>query len=915
MPDWKPEIARRLAPLKLDPVREAEITEELAQHLEDRFQELVSRGATEDQAQRTALAELSDEDLLTKGLRQVEQEAPRKPIVLGSGGHNFLSSLWQDVRYSFRQLRRNPGFAAVAILTLALGIGANTAIFSVVDAVLLRPLPVQHSQQLVDVYNEIPQKILFIRDVPLSYPEYEDLVRQSTCFSGLAAYYADTFALERQSGSWLVPGMLVTGNYFDTLGVGAVLGRTFDSAGVAKPGGYAVAVISHSLWERQFGGNRNVLGKTIELNGNLFTVIGVAPASFNGLAPVAAPQIWVPLTQESWHVMVRWSLENRGANSVQVVGRLRPGRTIQQAQTEMSTIASRLAAQYPKTDKGHTIQLFPANQVRILPGEVDKTLYRASAVLMAVVGLVLLIACTNVAAMSLARAASRRKEIAVRAALGAGRWRLTRQLLTESLLLALGGGAAAVVMTRVANGEFVRALNALPLPAELNVTLGLHVDYRVLIFTMLAVALATMLFGLAPALQASRTTAADVLKEEGRGGSGRRHRLLSALVVAQVAASLVLLVCAGLSLRSVFNAYRINPGFQPRGVVTAQFAPNVVGYNASQAATFYDTLGRRVKRLPGVTSAAFSDNLLPLTLRGLRRPTNVTPSAMAASLPEKQWPLVDRSQVGPGYFRTMGIPILRGREFLKTDTAKAPRVAVVNQALARNFWPGQDPIGKRLDIGDIKKEWEVVGVVATAKYVTLGEKPRPLVYLSILQTGNSSRSIVVRTSGATTPLAASIRRISRQIDPKVPVLDVETLSQAMAPALLLPKLGVDFFGLAGLLGLVLACVGIYGVIAYSVSQRTHEIGIRIALGAQKRDVARMILSRSLLLTLAGVGIGLGLALAVTRVLADILYGISATDPVTFIGVPVLLVLVALLASYVPARRATRVDPVVALRNE
>jgi predicted permease len=820
-----------------------------------------------------------------------------------------VETLLQDFRFGLRMLRKSPGFTAVAVLILALGIGANTAIFSVVDAVLLRPLPVPHSEQLVEVYSGLPLQLLFIRDFPLSHPEYQDLARQNISFSGLLAYHADLFALERESSGQLVPGMLVTGNYFNVLGVKAVLGRTFDAAEVAEPRGYSVAVISHSLWQEQFGSNPNVLGKTIDLNGQLFTVIGIAPASFNGLVIAPTPQIWIPLTPESYQTIDHAKLEDRGESNFWVVGRLKSGQTIQQAQAEISTIAARLAAQYPETEKDHTFRLYPANQVRILPG-IDKMLYGASAVLMGVVGLILLIACINMAAMSLAGAASRRKEIAVRLAVGAGRRRLIRQLLTESLLFALAGGAAAVAITMPVNGEIVRALNALPLVSELNLTLGLRVDYRVLVFTLLVVTAATALFGLAPALEASRTTAAEALKDESSAGSERRHRLLSALVVAQVAVSLVLLVCAGLLLRSVFNAYRVDPGFQPQGVVAATLAPEIIGYKPAQAIAFRDTVMRKMKQLPGVASAGFAD-ALPLMFS--MSTTNVIPSDEAASLPEKQWPQIDTTEVGPGYFRTMGIPILRGRGFLETDTATAPLVAVINRAFAQHFWPGQDPIGKQLIIK--KKQYEVVGVVATGKYRTLGEKPRPFVYRSVVQMSGSSRMLVVRTSGSTGALITSIREIARQIDSKVPVLEVETLTQATAPALLLPKLGADFFGLAGLLGLVLACAGIYGVMAYSVSQRTHEIGICMALGAQGRDVARLVLGRSLLLTLAGVGIGLGIALVVTRVLSDILYGISATDPVTFVAVPALFVLVALAASYIPARRAMRVDPMVALRHE
>jgi predicted permease len=825
-----------------------------------------------------------------------------------------MATFWQDLRYGIRVLLKSPGFTIVAVITLALGIGANTAIFSVVDAVLLRPLPVPHSEQLVDVYNELKQKILFIKDIPPSYPEYQDVARQNTTFSGLIAYRPDLTALEEQSGSQLVPGMLVTGNYFDVLGVHAILGHTFSAADVARPGEADVAVISHSLWQQHFGGDPGILGKTINLNGQLFTVTGVAPPNFNGLVIAPTPQIWVPLTEELSQKFSHSSLQDRKGASVWVVGRLKWGATRAQAQAEMSTIADRLARQYPKADDNHTITLFPANRVRILP-DLDRTLYGASLVLMAVVGLVLMIACANVAAMSLARATGRRKEVAVRMAVGAGRWRLMRQLLTESLVLSLVGGAAAVGMTVFMNREIVRSLSALPLVSELNLTLGLRIDYRVLVYTLLVVVVTTALFGMAPALEASSTSPSDVLKEEGgvSGGTNKR-RLLNSLVVAQVAFSLILLVCAGLSVRSVLNAYRVHPGFDPHGVVTAQFVPSVIGYKPVQGSAFYDKLIQQVKTLPGVTDAGFT-NLLPLTFS--INITGVIQADKAASMPEKQWPQIDTSAVGPGYFRTLRIPVLRGRAFTDQDTATQTRVAIVNQALAERFWPGEDPIGKHVRTGKdaVKDDYEIVGVVATGKYRTLGEGPRPFLYRCLLQVSNISRTLLVRSSAPSPGLLTSVRQIARQIDPRVPVLEVETMSKATGPALLLPRLGADFFGLAGLLGLVLACVGIYGVISYSVNQRTHEIGIRVALGAQRRDVARLILGRSLGLTLLGVGIGIAGAFAVTRVLSDILYGISATDPVTFVGVPMLLLLVALAACYVPVRRAMRVDPMVALRYE
>ncbi len=823
-----------------------------------------------------------------------------------------MGTFWQDLRYGIRVLLKSPGFTAVAVITLALGIGANTAIFSVIDGVLLRPLPVRHSEQLVNVYTEMKKKVLFIRDIPLSYPQYQDFQSQSRSFSSLLGYRSIPIAFERNGASQLTTGAIVTANYFDALGVGAVLGRTFDAASVARPGEGNVAVISHNMWLRDFNADPAVLGRPIDLNGKLFTIIGVAPSYFHGLALLPTPKVWVPITADSWRILAHGPLEKRDSHQLWTVGRLKPGVSMAQAETELKTIAGRLAHEYPKTDKDQTVALFHANDVKLLP-DLNKQMYGASLVLMVVVGLVLLIACANVAAMSLARATSRRKELAVRMAVGAGRWRLVRQLLTESLLVALVGGASAVLLTFVFNRELLRGLNSLPLMTEINVALGIRVDFRVLVFTLLVVALTTALFGLAPALTASRTSPAGALKEEGRTGTGgpAKHRLLNGLVVAQVAISLLLLICSGLSLRSVMHAYRVQPGFDAHNAVTATFLPTIIGYKPEQATAFYRNLEERVKALPGVVDAGYASNLplsFDIEIDGVTTPDK-------ASAPKDQWPQIDNNGVGPGYFAAMRIPILRGRAFTDQDIATAPPVVIVNQTLAERFWPGENPIGKQLLIENDKKDYLVVGVAANGKYRTLGEPARPFVYRCILQQDGSDRLIVVRTAGDAASTLPAIRRIASQLDPKVPVLTLETIAQATAPALILPKLAADFFGQAGLLGLVLACVGIYGVISYTVNQRTHEIGIRVALGAQRRDVARLILGRSLGLTLLGVGIGLGGAFAVTRVLSDILYGISATDPVTFIGVPILLMLVALAACYVPVRRAMRVDPMVALRYE
>jgi len=823
-----------------------------------------------------------------------------------------MGTFWQDLRYGIRVLLKSPGFTVVAVATLALGIGANTAIFSVIDGVLLRPLPVKHSEQLVNIYTRMKKKILFIKDIPLSYPQYQDIVSQSRSFSSVLGYRSVPVAFERNGASQLTTGAIVTANYFDALGIGAVLGRTFDATSVARAGESEVAVISYNMWQRDFSADPAILGKPVNLNGKLFTIIGVAPPYFHGLAVLPTPKVWVPITPDSARALSHIPMEKRDSHQLWTVGRLKPGVTMAQSEAELNTIAGRLSHQYPKTDKDQTFSVFHANDVKLLP-DVTRQMYGASLVLMAVVGLVLLIACANVAAMSLARATSRRKELAVRMAVGAGRWRLVRQLLTESLLVALVGGAFAVLLTYVVNREVLRGLNSLPLMTEMNIIWGIQVDFRVLVFALLVVALTTVLFGLAPALAASRTSPAGALKEEGRTGAGgsSKHRLLNGLVVVQVAVSLLLLICSGLALRSVMHAYRVKPGFDAHNAVTATFLPTIIAYKPEQATAFYRNLEERVKALPGVVDVGYASSL-PLSF-DIDIENVTTPDK--ASTPKEQWPQIDSNEAGPGYFAAMRIPILSGRPFTDQDVATAPPVVIVNPTLAERFWPGKNPIGKQLLIDNDKKDYTVVGVAANGKYRTLGEPARPFVYRSILQQDGSDRLIVVRTAGNPMGTLPAIRRIASQLDPKVPVLSLETIDQATSPALILPGVAADFFGLAGLLALVLACVGIYGVISYTVNQRTREIGIRVALGAQRRDVARLVLGRSLGLTLLGVGIGLGGAFAVTRVLSDILYGISATDPVTFVGVPVLLMLVALAACYVPVRRAMRVDPMVALRYE
>jgi predicted permease len=527
--------------------------------------------------------------------------------------------------------------------------------------------------------------------------------------------------------------------------------------------------------------------------------------------------------------------------------------------------------------------------------------------------LILLIACANIAGMLLARASVRRKEIALRLALGAGRLRLVRQLLTESLLLSMLGGSLGMLLTILFDRTLSHGLQELRIGVPIQIGLGLALDIRVFTFTLIAVTGATLLFGVVPAFKASRVTIGSALKEEAAsaGGSRSKQRTLKVLVVGQVAISLVLLICAGLSLRSMRNAFRVNPGFKADGVVTASFYPSLAGLNEAQSFSFYERLTDHVRSQPGVQSVGLGEGL-PLTF--VIQLSRCAPQGKDTG-PIEQWQYVDRSGAGPGYFETMQIPILRGREFTEQDTSSSPFVVIVNQTLASLFWPGQNPVGQKVRFPKDEKYWEVVGVARDGKYRTLGESPRPFVYRPVQQQANPDLTLLARVSGDPRPVFAALRDAARQIDSKVPVMQLQSLEERMSISLLLPRAGASLFGMLGLLGVTLASVGLYGVIAYTASQRTHEIGIRMALGAKPREILQLILRQGLLLALAGVAAGLAAALAMTRVLAIMLYGISATDVTTFAGVSLFLLLVVLLASYLPARRAMRIDPMVALRYE
>jgi predicted permease len=819
-------------------------------------------------------------------------------------GGSSVTSLVQDVRYALRQFHKSPGFAVVAVLTLTLGIGPNTAIFSVVNAVLFKPLSVKAPKELVNVYTSRPGGPLEYG--PVSYPDYEDFRDQTKTLTGLMGFgTTNQVLLDHESQRQLISAELVTGNYFDVLGVTFAQGRMFDESQDREPSADPVAVISYATWQRNFGADPHIIGKPIRINGNILTIIGVAPRDFHGLWFGISPEVWIPLGMNS-ALHLGNPLNERGAYWLFVTGRLKPGVAIGEAEAEFKTIAARLAKAYPSTNKELDTKLLPANRVRTVPS-ADKILYPASLALLGFVGLILLIACANLAGMFLGRASVRSREMALRMALGAGRFRLIRQMLTESLVLSLLGGAFALCLTIFLNAVLFRALESS------QFAIGLTLDVRVLGFTLAVVALTTILFGLAPALNATSVTLASPLKDEAgtTTASRKKHRALNALVVGQLAISLILLICAGLSLRSMWNAFRVNPGFDPTGVATVSFSPSLLAYSPIQATIFYQQLAERVRALPSVGSVGFAGTL-PLTL-------NIAFSSCAPqgkdSLPDKEWLVVDNSQVGPGYFQTMGIPLLLGRQFTEQDTITSTPVVIVNQTLAHLFWPGQDAIGKRLRFSREGKYYEVVGVAHDGKYRTLADQERPYFYESLEQNSAANQILLARTVGNPRTLIGSISQIARQLDSNIPLTDAETLEEKTSVSLLLPRVASILFSLFGLFGFLLAAVGLYGVIACGVSQRTREIGVRIALGAAPLDIWRLVMARGISLVLIGVIAGLVGALAVTRGLSVIFYGVSATDPITFAGAVIFLILVAMVACYVPARKAMRVDPMVALRYE
>jgi predicted permease len=812
-----------------------------------------------------------------------------------------MHSLMRDIHYGLRSFLKRPGFTAIAIVTLALGIGANTAIFSLVNTVLLRPLPVPHPEQLVEVYGTLHSGADYTIQ---SYPNYKDYRDRNDVFSGLLAYRFAPVSISHENRNERIWGYLVTGNYFEVLGTQPFLGRYFLPEEDKTPGANPVAVISYGCWQKRFASDRGVAGRSLLVNGHLFTIVGVAPKDFKGTEVAYAPEVFVPMMMA--HEIEPGSnwLESRSDNNIFVVGRLKPGVTSAQAESELRTITLQLGKEYPGQNEGLGVRLMTPG---LFIPDIRNSVIGFSTVLMGVVGLVLLLACVNLANLLLARATERRKELAIRLAVGASRARIVRQLVTESVLLSLAGGLGGLLLAAWIND----LVTSIKLPTDFALMFDLHLDWRVLVFA-LAVSLCTgIVFSLLPALQSSNPELVPALKDEASMAGFRRSRLRNGLVVVQVALSLVLLICAGLVVRSLQAAQRTRPGFTPENAVALSFDLGLQGYTEEKGRAFQRQLIERTQSIPGVRSVALT-SVVPLTLDYSSTTIYIEGQSNAVFT---DLPLAIPNEITPNYFRTMEIS-LRGRDFTERDSKTESRVAIINETFARRLFPGQEAIGRRFNFsGPDSPLWEVIGVAADGKYNSLGEDPKAAFYRPLLRDYSTNATLVARTTGDSNAALGALRSELQNLDSTLPLYNVETLSEHMAVPLFPFRVAATVLGSFGILAIVLAAIGIYGVMSYVVAGRTREIGVRVALGASRRDVLVLIVRQGMTLAVIGLGIGLLISFGVTQLLAKLLFGVSAADPITFVAVCVLLASVAALACYLPARRATRVDPLVALRYE
>ena len=867
-----------------------EIDEELRFHIEHRTAENISAGMSPEDAEREARKRFGN-------LQSVREKCREQR------GASFGETTWQDIRFGLRMLRKNPGFTTVAVLTLALGIGANTAIFSVVDQLLVRPLPVAEPQRLALVGQGRGGGNV---DWDFNFPLFRDYQRQNAVFSHLTATADEAVGLGIGGATERQRALLVSGNYFSMLGVNAALGRTFAANEGVEIDDAPVVVLSHGLWQRRFGADPQVIGRSVSVNGKPFTVVGVAPREFTGTTRGKVPDLYVPITMYGQINDARPGNEHPLATRFMtwhaIMGRLKDGVTLSEAQAAMCVLAQQVSAVTPANTSTNLLVL---SGIQGFTSNLRDTRLPLN-LLLAAAGLVLLIACANLANLQLARATGRSRDFAIRLALGAGRVRLIRQLLTESLLLALGGGVFGMLVA-------VWLVNVLK-QFRPNIEIAAGLDLRVLLFAFGASLITGILFGLAPAWRASRPQLVPELKR-GSGASEAhvgRWNLRSGLVVLQVALSVLVLVSAGLCVRSLAKLQNIDPGFEPSRVVLMSFNLRMNNYTQPQATDFYDRLLERVRTLPGVEAAGF----------GADTPLNGSEAGISFKRVEgyqhqgRGGPSADLNTVSPDYFRCLSVPFLRGRDFNATDGQGGARVVIVNDAFVNRYLAGQDPLGKRIYPGsDTAPPLEIVGVVSTTRSRRLTDGPRPAIYFPLTQQPSLARTLSIRTGLAPAATISQLREVVKSLDANVPAFGARTLAQQKNSSLALQRMAATLLSGFGLLALMLAALGIYGVLAYAVSRRTREIGVRMALGAQVGDVLRLVLRQGIGLTVAGLMLGLVGAFCATRLLRGFLYEVKPLDPMTFLIVVVILALVAVAACWLPARRAARVNPMVALRSE
>jgi predicted permease len=915
MPDWKNLIRDRIAPLRLNGTAESDLAEELAQHLEDCYRESRSGGASEDEAYQRAISELDDIHALRAALERNQQMPKHDAVPAGDARpSHFMEDLWRDLRYAFRTMRKSPMFVVFVVLTLALGIGANTTVFTVINTLILNPLSVPDSSTLASVgsakVENAPKSSV---PLPLSYADLKDYQTLNGVFRSLAGYTSPRGVTLQAGGAsqGSSQGMfteLVTGNYFATLGLNPARGRFFLPEEDTTPGAHPVAVMNYGTWQARFGGTEDIIGKTLRLNNVVFTVIGIAPPQFIGVNAIFGPDLWIPATMAEQLLpnQMQAVLSDRGKAAFLGVGRFKPGVTRPQAAANIAAIASNLARAYPAVNEGHTATVRPIREALFASSFGPSTpILFASAGLLIVVGIVLLIACSNVANLLLARSAARQQEMAVRLAMGASRRRLVRQLLTESVLLGFFSGVL---------GSFIgyAALRLLfgALPGSANFV-SPKIDGTVFVYALL-ISLATgFLFGTIPAFKASRASVAETLKEEARttGRSRKRVTLANTLLVGQVAFSFLLLVTAALFLRSIGRAYDIDPGFQTAHLAVFTTNPGQAGYGKTLTKAFYRDARERIARMPDVESVSWASNM-PLwahAVNGLQ-----VEGRQQRSQADKITTIVNT--VDRGYFATAGVAMDSGREFTISDQETSTPVAIVNEKVAHDYWPRGDALGKRIQVPGEKQMRQIVGIARNANYSAWAEPPQLCVYVPLEQNYSDAMILYVRSKADPRQILMPVRREVRAAGPQILIGGTLNGREIIDRGLFQARMGVALLSVFGFLALALASIGLYGIMAYSVNQRKREIGLRMAIGAARANVLRLILRQGMALVIKGVLIGFAAALLVGRVLSRMLYGVSASDPLSVAGAAAVLLTVALLACYLPARWASRVDPLVALRE-